>query len=626
MSRRGFSLVGVLSLICLGGYSHCPCDDPEGIESVQRGYLTLDDPSPYETEIISMGVLRALANIAGGTGQNRLKVFWSDSDDGLLSNPQSQTLCEGSCYGLHTVMNAPCFSFMKGSRANLACYLNSQWTTSEVPSDGYANATFAANTNAIWGALYDPTAGNYDIWKRDSLNWNLEFNYSGTGTHWDAQFGSIEAALCASDDDLWLAADEVFTNRLDYNLHQFDFSGSLKASVNLYSGAVPSGFNGYFRSKIEESGDDVIGAFFIPPGQIGPGATAYSVNGTDATLNYKKLIQQFSGSFSAVPSLNLFATESRWGAVNNVILPTQDNRFTLTRVSPDGNASTSRIRQQWDQTPWTGMAIVNPSQYLVAVSLPTDAMGSQRRLAGSNQVGGGATLTVELITLGSYLNFAQFADGQGLSSEVTATNTGAEEETVGLLLRDTEGVDLTFDVTGDEITIPGTAHTGRYEITIPPYGVRTLRTDGAGEVVVGSARIEASSNISAVIAFGGAFGLAGVGNSVALSEGFTAPMQTDRSRGLNTGVAVQNLAQSGTTLTAELYSTTGELVSTAAPVDLAPLGQKAIYVDQFEWDTEVDFTKFQGILKVTATGRTAATVLQTRPSQLASMPVRPLRD
>jgi hypothetical protein len=625
MSRRGFSLVGLLSLICLGGYSHCPCDGPEGIESIQRGYLILDDPSPYETEVLSMGSLQAIANIAGGSGQNRLKVFWGDVNDGFLSNPHSQTVCEGSCYGLHTVMNAPCFSFMKGSRPNLACYVNSQWTTSEVPSGDYSNATFAANTNAVWGAFYDPTLGKYDFWKKVSgSSWNLEFTYTGTGTHWDAPFGSIEAALCANDQDLWFAADEVYTNRLDYNLNQLGFNGDLKLSAQLYSGSVPNGFNGYFRSKIRESGDEVLGSFLFPPGGLGPGAVAYSVNGTDGSRNYSKIIQQFSGSFTAVPSLNLFATESKWGAVNNVVLPTPDNRFTLTRVSPDGNATTSRLHKMWDPTGWTGMATVNRStQWVVAGSFPTDATGSQRRLAESNQVGGGATLTVELITLGSYLNFAQFADGGGLSSEVTVTNTGSEEETVVLLLRDYEGVDLSFDVSDDQLTIPGSAYTGRYEMTIPPNGVRILRTDGAGDVVVGSARLQASSNISGVIAFGGAFGLAGVGDSVALSEGFTAPMQTDQSRGLNTGVAVQNLVQSETTLTAELYSAS-QLVSTAAPIDLAPLGQKAIYVDQFEWDTEVDFSKFQGILKVTATGRTAATVLQTRPNQLASMPVKPL--
>ena len=367
----------------------------------------------------------------------------------------------------------------------------------------------------------------------------------------------------------------------------------------------------------------MIGGFLFPPGQIGPGVVAYRLNG-DGTLHYSKIIQQFADPFSAVPSLNLTTTESKWGPVSRFFLPTPDKHFTMTRVSPDGNASTSRVHQQWDKTPSAGMAIVDPSEYVVVGSFPTDATGSQRRLAEGNQVGGGATLTVELITLGSYLNFAQFADGQGLSSEVTVTNTGSEEETVVLLLRDTEGVDLSFDVANDEITLPGSNYTGQYGFSIPAYGTRTLRTDGAGDVFVGSARLQASSNISGVIAFGGAFGLAGVGNSVALSEGFTAPMQTDQSRGLNTGVAVQNLAQSGTTLTAELFATAGELVATAAAIDLAPLGQKAIYVDQFEWDTEVDFTKFQGILKVTATGRTAATVLQTRPSQLASMPVRPL--
>ncbi|MFZ0427160.1 MAG: hypothetical protein WAO20_03515, partial [Acidobacteriota bacterium] len=70
MSRFRIWLVGGLSLLSVAGYSHCPCDGPQGIESVQRGYVTLADAYPYETELLSMGNLQAVANISGGSGQN----------------------------------------------------------------------------------------------------------------------------------------------------------------------------------------------------------------------------------------------------------------------------------------------------------------------------------------------------------------------------------------------------------------------------------------------------------------------------------------------------------------------------------------------------------------------------
>ena len=49
--------------------------------------------------------------------------------------------------------------------------------------------------------------------------------------------------------------------------------------------------------------------------------------------------------------------------------------------------------------------------------------------------------------------------------------------------------------------------------------------------------------------------------------------------------------------------------------------QVALFATEFDWDTEVDFSDFRGVLKVTGDGRMAATVLQTRPGQFASLPV-----
>ncbi len=58
---------------------------------------------------------------------------------------------------------------------------------------------------------------------------------------------------------------------------------------------------------------------------------------------------------------------------------------------------------------------------------------------------------------------------------------------------------------------------------------------------------------------------------------------------------------------------------------LAGHGHQARYVNQFSWDKNIDFSSLQGLLKVTSTEKIAATVLQTRPGQFATLPVAALK-
>ena len=46
-------------------------------------------------------------------------------------------------------------------------------------------------------------------------------------------------------------------------------------------------------------------------------------------------------------------------------------------------------------------------------------------------------------------------------------------------------------------------------------------------------------------------------------------------------------------------------------------------VTELSWDEPVDFSHFEGLLRVRSGGKTAATVIQTRPGQFATMPVAP---
>lgn len=52
-------------------------------------------------------------------------------------------------------------------------------------------------------------------------------------------------------------------------------------------------------------------------------------------------------------------------------------------------------------------------------------------------------------------------------------------------------------------------------------------------------------------------------------------------------------------------------------------GHMALFVNQFDWSENVDFSIFQGLLEVVASGKIAATVIQSRPSQFATLPVSP---
>ena len=86
-----------------------------------------------------------------------------------------------------------------------------------------------------------------------------------------------------------------------------------------------------------------------------------------------------------------------------------------------------------------------------------------------------------------------------------------------------------------------------------------------------------------------------------------------------------NLESRQVTLDVELLDEAGALVTTGQ-VSLSAMGQLAAFVDEdkFNWADTVDFSSFQGTVRVMGDGRIAATVIQSRPSQFATQPVAPI--
>ena len=78
------------------------------------------------------------------------------------------------------------------------------------------------------------------------------------------------------------------------------------------------------------------------------------------------------------------------------------------------------------------------------------------------------------------------------------------------------------------------------------------------------------------------------------------------------------------TLDSELVDPDGNVLAMAkleGESVLAPNGHLSLFIDQIPWDQEIDFSDFMGLIRVKPSGKIAATVVQTRPGQFATMPV-----
>ena len=243
-----------------------------------------------------------------------------------------------------------------------------------------------------------------------------------------------------------------------------------------------------------------------------------------------------------------------------------------------------------------------------------------------------ATMPVTALRGGSpTLQFAHFGEGAELlfSQFLIVRMNEQDEGTARLRMLDDQGAALTYDLNGAEFT--GSTD----PFTVSPQGLTILSTDGEGPLISGSATLSsgfgANGRFAGVLLFGGVVGLAGVGSSPEFFEGFVAPMETDLANNVNTGVAIRNLNDGrAAILEFGLYDADGKLLAQDNAKRLSSQGHLALFVDQFDWVPEdgvaLDFSRFQGTIRVASDVSLAATVIQTRPGQFATMPVSVLAE
>ena len=215
---------------------------------------------------------------------------------------------------------------------------------------------------------------------------------------------------------------------------------------------------------------------------------------------------------------------------------------------------------------------------------------------------------------GNLLYYAQFGEGLGLLfSQLLLFNLDTEmQASADITLKDDLGQPLTVDLNGGIVE-------GQTNVQIPPSGLRLLKTDGEGELIAGSVTVSSDKPLAGVILFGGSVGVAGVGASLELPNGFLALVQTALPD-INSGLAVMNLENVPVTVTLKLFDEDGNELATAQ-LPLSAMGHRSLFVSELEWAPAVDFSELTGVIVATANGRIAATVIQTRPGQFATMPV-----
>ena len=211
------------------------------------------------------------------------------------------------------------------------------------------------------------------------------------------------------------------------------------------------------------------------------------------------------------------------------------------------------------------------------------------------------------------LNFAHFANGAGLTSDLVFVNLSTERSRPAptpfhsdilparpaLYFYGTEGAlvsaESVVDITGDLAVMEDGGLTVRTEMD--PLGVLTISTHGRGELVSGSVRVVADEPIGGVLRFDlPGIGVAGVGASPPVHDALF-PVRRQEA-GINTGVALHNLGEEAMEVTCELMQ--GGTVLDDASIPLAANGQSSWFIN--EVFTGADTSDFAGSVRCTAPG------------------------
>ncbi len=195
------------------------------------------------------------------------------------------------------------------------------------------------------------------------------------------------------------------------------------------------------------------------------------------------------------------------------------------------------------------------------------------------------------------LDFAHFANGEGIISDLVLMNVATHPIRPVLYFYDKEGnpiaaesmVDLTEDL---EVTEDGGLS---IQTEMEPLGELTVSTHGRGELVSGSVAVAANGPIGGVLRYAlPGIGVTGVGASPPVRDALFPVRQEG---GLDTAAAIRNLTESDLVVTCRLMKEGAVLEETEIP--LAANGQESQYIEEMFTFTGADVSDFVGSVRCT---------------------------
>ena len=288
------------------------------------------------------------------------------------------------------------------------------------------------------------------------------------------------------------------------------------------------------------------------------------------------------------------------GAPRNLTAVGGNGQVVLTWDAPssDGGSSITDYEYRIDRrNPWISTGSTETTHTVTGLVNGTAYTFEVRAVnrVGKGRVSNRAEATPEVFTL----DFAHFANGDGLTSDLVFVNVGTHPIQPALYFYDQEGqpmaAESVVDITGDlEFMEDGGLS---IQTAVEPLGELTISTHGQGDLVSGSVRVVAGGPLGGGLRFDlPGIGVAGVGVSSPVRDAVF-PVRRQEA-GINTGVAVHNLGEEAMEVTCELMQ--GGTVLDDASIPLAANGQSSWFIN--EVFTGADTSDFVGSVRCTAPG------------------------
>ena len=286
-------------------------------------------------------------------------------------------------------------------------------------------------------------------------------------------------------------------------------------------------------------------------------------------------------------------------APRNLVAIGGDEQVTLTWDAPedDDDAITDYEYRIDGKGSWISIGSTDTTHTVTGLTNGTAYVFQVRAVnaAGSSPYSNRAEATPGV----GALDFAHFANGAGIISDLVFVNVATHPIRPALYFYDKEGnpivaesvVDLTEDL---EVTEDGGLSIWT---EMEPLGELTISTHGQGEVVSGSVKVVSNGPIGGFLRFDlPGIGVTGVGASQPVRDAlFPARRQAG---GIRTAAALHNLGEEAITVSCRLMS--GGMVLEAVEIDLEANGQEARYIE--EVFTATDTSDFVGSVRCTAPG------------------------